>query len=244
MGTTETITDPSDTSSQGDPERAETSGIGPTKEQGAKMPSLLPRPTTLKTNYVLIDYENVQPEAMAALAQEHFKVLVFVGANQAKVTFEVASALQQMGDRAEYIKITGNGSNALDFHVAFYIGVLAGIEPGAYFHIVSKDTGFDPLIQHLKAKNILAYRSKDVSEIPIVKAACSKSPTDRLDVVISDLKRRGSSRPRKVKTLGSTISSIFQKQISEQEVASLIASLQKQGVVIVTDTKVSYSLAA
>lgn len=196
----------------------------------------------MKTNYVLIDYENVQPEAMAVLAQEHFKVIVFVGANQAKVTFEVASALQQMGDRAEYVKITGNGSNALDFHIAFYIGVLAGIEPDAYFHIVSKDTGFDPLIQHLKAKKILACRSKDVTDIPIVKAANSKSPADRVAVVIADLKRRGASRPRAVKTLSSTISGIFQKQISDQDIASLIATLQKQGIVTVNGTKVSYSL--
>jgi hypothetical protein len=55
---------------------------------------------------------------------------------------------------------------------------MAGQE--AYFHIVSKDTGFDPLIQHLKAKKILASRSKDVTEIPIVKAAISKTPIDRL----------------------------------------------------------------
>jgi len=165
------------------------------------MPMFLSEDGLVKTNYVLIDYENVQPEAMAVLAQEHFKVIVFVGANQAKVTFEVASALQQMGDRAEYVKITGNGSNALDFHIAFYIGVLAGIEPDAYFHIVSKDTGFDPLIQHLKAKKILACRSKDVTDMPIVKAANSKSPAERVAVVIADLKRRGTSRPRAVKTL-------------------------------------------
>ncbi len=206
------------------------------------MPMFLSEDGLVKTNYVLIDYENVQPEAMAVLAQEHFKVIVFVGANQAKVTFEVASALQQMGDRAEYVKITGNGSNALDFHIAFYIGVLAGIEPDAYFHIVSKDTGFDPLIQHLKAKKILACRSKDVTDIPIVKAANSKSPADRVAVVIADLKRRGASRPRAVKTLSSTISGIFQKQISDQDIASLIATLQKQGVVTVNGTKVSYSL--
>lgn len=206
------------------------------------MPMFLSEDGQVKTNYVLIDYENVQPEAMAVLAQEHFKVIVFVGANQAKVTFEVASALQQMGDRAEYVKITGNGSNALDFHIAFYIGVLAGIEPDAYFHIVSKDTGFDPLIQHLKGKKILACRSKDVTDIPIVKAANSKSPADRVAVVIADLKRRGASRPRAVKTLSSTISGIFQKQISDQDVASLIATLQKQGVVTVNGTKVTYSL--
>jgi hypothetical protein len=198
----------------------------------------------VKTNYVLIDYENVQPEAMAVLGEEHFKVIVFVGANQAKVTFDVASALQQMGDRAEYVKITGNGSNALDFHIAYYIGRLASIEPDAYFHIVSKDSGFDPLIQHLKAKKILACRSKDVTEIPLVKAANSKSPSDRLAVVISDLQRRGSAKPRTVKTLSSTINGIFQKQLSEQDVAALLTALQKAGVVTVSATKVSYSLPA
>lgn len=198
----------------------------------------------MKTNYVLIDYENVQPEAMAVLGEEHFKVIVFVGANQTKVTFEVASALQDMGDRAEYIKITGNGSNALDFHIAYYIGQLASKEPEAYFHIVSKDTGFDPLIQHLKSKKILACRSKDVSDIPIVKAANSKTPTDKLAVIVSDLQRRGSAKPRTVKTLGSTINGIFQKQLCEQEVTSLLAALQKHGVVTVTDTKVSYALPA
>jgi hypothetical protein len=47
----------------------------------------------LRINYVLIDFENVQPEAMSALNQEHFKVIVFVGSNQAKVLFEIVTAL-------------------------------------------------------------------------------------------------------------------------------------------------------
>ena len=196
----------------------------------------------MKTNYVLIDYENVQPDAMAVLNEEHFKVIVFVGANQAKVSFDVASALQQMGERAEYVRISGNGSNALDFHIAFYIGQLAAREPDAYFHIVSKDTGFDPLVQHLKARKILACRSKDVTEIPIVKAANSKTPSDRLAVVIADLQRRGSAKPRTVKTLGSTISSIFQKQLSEPDLNGLLGALEQKGIIVTTGTKVSYSL--
>ncbi len=196
----------------------------------------------MKTNYVLIDYENVQPAAMAVLDEEHFKVIVFVGANQTKVSFEVASALQRMGDRAEYIRITGNGSNALDFHISYYLGQLASQEPDAYFHIVSKDTGFDPLVQHLKSRKILACRSKDVTEIPIVKAAHSKTPSERLEVVIADLQRRGAAKPRTVKTLGSTINSIFQKQLSEQELTELMVSLEKKGVVVTAGTKVSYAL--
>ena len=198
----------------------------------------------MRTNYVLIDYENVQPEAMAVLSKEHFKVIVFVGANQAKVTFEVASALQQMGERAEYIKISGNGSNALDFHIAYYIGLLASKEPEAYFHIVSKDTGFDPLINHLKGKKILACRSKDVTDIPIVKASNSKSPSEKIAVIIADLKRRGASKPRAVKTLTSTISNMFQKQLSDEELQSLLLELQTKGIISVAGTKVSYELSA
>ena len=198
----------------------------------------------MRTNYVLIDYENVQPEAMAVLSKEHFKVIVFVGANQAKVTFEVASALQQMGERAEYIKISGNGSNALDFHIAYYIGLLASKEPEAYFHIVSKDTGFDPLINHLKGKKILACRSKDVTDIPIVKASNSKSPSEKIAVIIADLKRRGAAKPRAVKTLTSTISSMFQKQLPDEELQSLLLELQTKGIISVAGTKVSYELPA
>ena len=181
---------------------------------------------------------------MAVLSKEHFKVIVFVGANQAKVTFEVASVLQQMGERAEYIKISGNGSNALDFHVAYYIGLLASKEPEAYFHIVSKDTGFDPLINHLKSKKILACRSKDVTDIPIVKASNSKSPSEKIAVIIADLKRRGASKPRAVKTLTSTISSMFQKQLPDEELQSLLLELQTKGIISVAGTKVSYELPA
>jgi len=196
----------------------------------------------MKSNFVLIDYENVQPEAMSALVEEHFNVIVFVGANQAKVSFEVASALQQLGDRAQYIKISGNGSNALDFHIAFYIGELASRHPNAFFHIVSKDTGFDPLVQHLKARKILASRSKSVVDIPIVKAASSKSPSERIEIVVADLKRRGSAKPRTVKTLSSTIQAIFQKQLSDEEVTGLVSGLNKKGIVKIAGTKVAYSL--
>lgn len=122
----------------------------------------------MKTNYILIDYENVQPDALSLLDQENFKVLVFVGENQKKVAFESAAALQHMGSRAEYIKMSGAGSNALDFHIAYYIGHLAASDPAAYFHIISKDTGFDPLIQHLKTKKITLSRSLDIKEIPLL----------------------------------------------------------------------------
>jgi hypothetical protein len=52
----------------------------------------------VKKYYVLIDYENVQPEAIEALDREHYSAIVFIGSSQTKVTDEVASILQRMGD--------------------------------------------------------------------------------------------------------------------------------------------------
>ena len=196
----------------------------------------------MRTNYVLIDYENVQPEVLSVLDQDHFKVIVFVGASQTKVSFESAAALQRMGSKAEYVKISGTGSNALDFHIAFYIGQLATQDPTAYFHIISRDTGFDPLIQHLKTKKLFAARSKDVADIPLVKVANSKSPKEKLEVIIVKLQQLAVSKPRTIKTLSSTISSLFQKQLAEEEVASLVSELQASNLITITDTKVTYTL--
>jgi HNH endonuclease len=64
----------------------------------------------------------------------------------------------------------------------------------------------------------------------------------RLDMVIADLQKRGASKPRKVETLCNTISAVFQKQISDFDVAALIASLRKSGYIIVNEPNVTYSL--
>lgn len=198
----------------------------------------------MRNNVVLIDFENVQPDAFDLLAEDHFRVLVFVGANQTKLPFEVAASLQRLGARAEYVRISGSGSNALDFHIAYYIGKLASADPSAYFHIVSKDGGFDPLIQHLKAKRIFAGRVRDIREIPLLKASTRKSPAERAKMVIEKLSQPKATRPRTVKTLASAIGSFFQKQLPEEEVASVVESLVQQGFISVSGTKVAYAAAS
>ena len=68
----------------------------------------------------------------------------------------------------------------LDFHIAYYIGRLAAEEPSAHFHIISKDAGFDPLIQHLRSKQILSSRVQTVADIPVVKALSPTAPSNQL----------------------------------------------------------------
>jgi hypothetical protein len=196
----------------------------------------------MKTNYVLIDYESVQPDDLAALQHEHVRVIVFVGPHQTKISFEKAAALQRMGANAEYVRLLGSGPNALDFHIAYYLGQLAAKEPTAYFHIISKDTGFDPLVKHLKEGKLRVCRVQTIGEIPILKPIDPKISSDRVALIVADLQKRGAARPRTVATLSSTISATFQKQLTAQEVSLLVSELKKKGFVKVDGTTVTYNL--
>jgi hypothetical protein len=196
----------------------------------------------LVNHYILIDFENVRPKNLELLSNHPFKVFVFVGANQAKVPFDLAAAMQDLGDRAQYIKISGNGKNSLDFHIAFYIGQFSLRDPEGHFHIISKDRGFDPLVRHLKSKKIKAQRQADLAEIPVLRVPSSTSTKEKIDSIVKNLAGRGQSRPRKTKTLSNTINSLFTKKMDEVELQALINELQKRKYIIIKDGNVSYRL--
>ena len=196
----------------------------------------------LKTNYLLIDYENVQPKSLSLLNGHPFKVIVFVGAKQAKVPIEFASALQALGSNAEYIQISASGSNALDFHLAFKMGELSKADPTACFHIISKDSGFDPLIAYVRKRGIQAQRSKEIADLPLLKLSPTTAPPEKLDAIVDNLAARGAGRPRKVKTLSNTINAVFRKKLNATEVANLIKGLEKHGHISIEGDNVSYHL--
>ena len=194
----------------------------------------------MKNKYILIDYENIQPKNLATLNGHPVKIFVFVGANQGKMPLDLVSSLQPLGSNAEYIQIGGNGSNALDFHIAFYIGQLAERYPNACFEIISKDTGFDPLIKHLKTKNIFVQRKMDLSEVPLPRKSKTTSFEEKITSIKKSLSARGHARPRKVKTLANAINALFKNTLEETELKSLIEQLCLQRYVVIENENVSY----
>lgn len=196
----------------------------------------------MRTNVILVDYENVQPKDLGLLKEGPFKVKVFLGPTQSKVPVALASALQPLGSNAEYVELETAGNNALDFHIAYYIGILSSEDPAAFFHIISKDTGFDSLIQHLKGRKIFAQRSTCIADIPYFKPTLPEMPEAQIEIVVADLIRRKASKPRTQKTLLSTLHALFKKELSEQQLSQLFASLCSRGVVKVEGSKLSYCL--
>jgi hypothetical protein len=197
----------------------------------------------MRINYVLIDYENVQPKNFALLNREEFRIKVFLGASQLKLSRSLAVALQQFGPiKAEYIEINGSGSNALDFHIAYYIGRISAEEKDAFFHIISKDKGFDPLIAHLKARKIFCQRSASIEDIPLLRTLSAASTPDQADAVIVNLLSRGTSKPRTPKTLSNTISTLFGKKLDEKDVGRILDELRSRKVLSIDGNKVHYAL--
>ena len=168
--------------------------------------------------------------------------MVFVGANQVKIPFDLAASMQALGNAAQYIKITGTGKNALDFHIAYYIGELAAKDSSAYFHVISRDTGFDTLIKHLKSRGIKIQRERDLAEIPVVRMSTATSTDDKVLAIVKNLAGRGQSRPRKVKTLSNTINSLFTEKLSEQQLSSIVKDLEQRKYIKVSNGNVSYKL--
>lgn len=204
-------------------------------------------------NYVLIDYENIQPDNLSLLGEidpstAEFGVLVFVGAKQATISFDFAANIQNMGIKAAYVKCSVTQKNAADFLLSFHLGRLIQIDPDGYFHIISKDTGFDSLVTHLREQKHKVHRHVDISEIYVVSknvkpatAMPTKLVINHADNVIVNLKGRGSSKPRRVKTLKSTIANLI-KGDSDANADKVFNALVRRKAVNVDGEKVSYNL--
>ena len=197
----------------------------------------------MKKHYILIDYENVQTKSLAVLhstPNQAFRVIVFVGANQSKIPIELVSSMQGFGNKAEYVQITGSGRNALDFHIAYYLGALTERDPTGYFHVISKDTGYDQLIRHLKGKKVNAARQKDLFEIPWLSSSNKKPMNEQITAIVENLAARGNSRPRKVKTLKNSINSLFGNKLEAEKIDNLVKDLQEQKYIVIKQENVTY----
>jgi PIN domain len=210
----------------------------------------------MKINYVLIDYENVKLTTIERLAGEQFRVTVFLGPHDSKLPVDLVVDMQRLGDRGSYVVLDASGHNALDFHIAYYLGALATKDPEGFFHVVSRDTGFDPLIRHLKAHGTLSARSGSIEEMPCFakpasppgggngQASVGPAPTIEhlVKIAADDLIKRKASRPRKVATLRSTVHAVCGKQLTDPVIDAVVAQLVTRGWVKVSATTVSYEL--
>jgi hypothetical protein len=217
---------------------------------------------SMPTNYVLVDFENVQPD-LSMLANTTFKVKVFFGAKQqeGRVPFKLLDVMLQLAGHVEPIKVMRSGRNAVDMHIAYYIGRLIEKEPAAVIHIISGDSDFDPLVDYLKANGVACKRAKSITEIarlaharpqvPAVRQAKGLTPpakkphSDKLAPIIKQLHSL-SGKPATRKKLAQTVANYFRHHggaLADSAIEHIIDELIRMKYVSQSGSKVSYHLA-
>jgi hypothetical protein len=146
------------------------------------------------------------------------------------------------------IKVGVTGRNALDLTLAYYLGRASLENPRAEFHIISRDTDYDAMIEHVNRHGIRVDRSPTVAELDfLTHAPAGGAPASQqgsmIDEVVELLDRSEASRPKTLKRLRSSISSWFPNdRISESELDGIIDALVDEGIIAIDDRgRVSYS---
>ena len=186
---------------------------------------------------LLVDFENVQQVDLSRLS-DSTNVIIFVGASQKTVPIELVTSAQSLGARVEWQKIEGNGSNALDFHIACHLGRVLEKSPQFYCIVLSKDKGFDPLIRQLNKIGLKCKRINSLLELDPKSAPVDDPSYKRVVEVLGKSEKK--TRPRKLKTLSQHISSIFQKNIAQKDIDRIIDMLFANKMITETNNAISY----
>jgi len=191
---------------------------------------------------LFIDYENVTQVRLADLQRPNLKIFIFVGCAQVKIPFELVREAHLLGEAVEWIGVEGSGANALDFHLVFYLGQISLQSPKSNYVILSRDRGFDPLIQHLTKRGISCRRIDSLEVLSGNNADLTYSQDFLSDIAIAKLSAAiPKSRPKKRATLYTYLKSVLTKyHPSDSQIKQLLDSWFATGKVTETKDKVSY----
>jgi PIN domain-containing protein len=201
----------------------------------------------VSSTVLLVDYENVGHIDLTTLPPD-IRIAVFFGASQRKVPTALLKTVAQLGERFVQIDIHGQGKNVLDFHIAFYLGEYLTTSPKTRCVILSKDTGFDPLVQHLQGRKLSVQRVRTLAEAftgaePAAPAAprASQIEPPSLEKVVQWLSAtQKNKRPRRRKSLVAHLHSHFGQKVVESEIQSLVDRLIAARKLTETNGAVTY----
>lgn len=211
-------------------------------------------------NHVLVDFENVHHLDPAIIGAKAVSLVILVGAKQKKLDAEMVVKLFEHAASVELIRLTGSDRNAVDFALAYYLGRAVLADPGAYFHIVSKDSGYDPLIAHLQSRHVRVRRHHDFSTLTFTSpvkvgtaakpltptappAASATGMTEAMTAVLERLRKSANNRPKREQTLLSHLKNELTAGATDEDAAHLLNKLVRAGFVSIDDkARVAYHL--
>ena len=192
----------------------------------------------MEQKLLLVDFENVQQIDLSQI-EEDSNVIIFVGSSQKAIPIDLVTSAQKLGSRIEWERVDGNGSNALDFHIACRLGRILEKSPRVQCTVLSKDKGFDPLLRHLNRVGLKCKLINSLIELDPKSTPNDDPNYNRAFEILGKIDKK--KRPRKLKTLTVHISSIFQKKISSADVDRIVNLLFARKMISETKEIISYN---
>jgi len=215
-------------------------------------------------NHVFIDFENVHEVDLSLVGEKLVDLTILLGPKQTKLDVDLVEKILQHANSVQLIHLTEPGRNAVDFALAYYVGRSAALDPSGYIHIISGDTGYDPLIAHLRRNHVKAHRHPDFeslknrlnppsgttagvpatptpkakpqppSNTPPLKPA-APSLDERATHALEHLHGHPKNRPAREATLLSHMRTLFGNKITEGETATVVKTLRLAGHIAINE---------
>lgn len=113
-------------------------------------------------NYYFIDYENVHADGFTGVEKlgENDVICVMYTEQSKAFSLELVEKITRQRARLESYKAGTGAKNSLDFQLASYLGYVIAKNEGAddSFYIVSRDTGFNHLVDFWAERNVKVRR--------------------------------------------------------------------------------------
>ena len=215
-------------------------------------------------NHVFVDFENVQDIDLAVIGTKAVSFTLLLGPRQTKLNVPLVEKLMAHAASVQLLRLTSPGKNALDFTLAYYLGRAVLADPTGFFHIVSKDAGFDPLVEHLRSKHVRARRHDSFATLtfaastklsaatlpapapkPKPSALKPKAPAgpkiqlsvldEREAQVLEHLRKPTTNRPRNKQKLVSCLITHLGHKITETQALDLIHHLSQAGHLVIDE---------
>ena len=144
----------------------------------------------------LIDYENVHYagwEGIDKLTKED-EVILFYSENASTIPMELHIKVVNSGANLRYIHVAKTAKNYLDFQLSALSGYLVAQTNQTDFVVVSKDTGFNAVVdfwnqQDFAGREVRFSRREQIAEVPAVKKAAPKKATKKTETLKTEPKK-------------------------------------------------------
>ncbi len=114
--------------------------------------------------YYFIDYENVHAAGINSNAglKAGDTVIIFYSANCANITLDILENLFNKDVSVCAYGVSGGSKNALDFQLCTYLGYCIAGHMDSKYVIISKDTGFDRVVEFWKKRKVEVSRQAQI----------------------------------------------------------------------------------